>query len=123
MSSIIAHLTVGTSDFEKAKLFYENVLSCLEYSITFEIDGLVGFGAKKEGDSSFWVSAYSPLSKDLHYCFIAPRRQAVDNFHTKALEFGGKDNGKPGIRKYQPNYYAAYIIDPDGHRIEALCLD
>ena len=59
----------------------------------------------------------------LHFCFAAPTRASVDAFHAAALKSGGRDNGKPGVRAdYSPNYYAAFVTDPDGYRIEACCL-
>jgi len=62
------------------------------------------------------------MASGLHFCFVAPTRKSVDQFHAAGLKAGGRDNGKPGIRpNYGPTYYAAFIIDPDGYRIEAHC--
>ena len=75
----------------------------------------------------FWIYASSrPVPADpasgLHFCFDAPTRKSVDKFHAAALKSGGKDNGKPGLREdYGPDYYGAFVIDPDGYRLEAYC--
>lgn len=85
-----------------------------------EEDGGAGFGAN--GKPSFWIFDDSEPQKPMHIAFIAPNRKAVDGFHQEALKAGGKDNGAPGLRvHYQPHYYGAFIFDPDGHNIEAVC--
>jgi hypothetical protein len=96
--------------------------------------GIAGEGAEREGfvgaDSmrlALWIGAAErPVPADdkscLHFCFDAPTRKAVDAFHAAALEVGGRDNGKPALRAdYGPDYYAAFVIDPDGYRIDAYC--
>jgi catechol 2,3-dioxygenase-like lactoylglutathione lyase family enzyme len=86
--------------------------------------GSLGYG---QDAVAFWISAVArPVPPDdesgLHFCFSAPTRQSVDAFHAAALATGGRDNGVPGVRAdYGANYYAAFVVDPDGYRIEAYC--
>jgi len=123
---MINHVSIGVSDIPKAKRFYDAVLAPLGYSCLSEDDAALGYG----GDSVvFWVTAAGrPVAADdesgLHFCFNAPTRDSVDAFHAAALRSGGRDNGAAGIREdYAPDYYAAFVIDPDGYRIEAYCGD
>jgi catechol 2,3-dioxygenase-like lactoylglutathione lyase family enzyme len=121
---MINHVSIGVRDIKAAKRFYDAALEPLGYTCLHEFDGSLGYGGKAAG---FWVSAVeSPVPPDpksgLHFCFNAPSRDSVDAFHAAALKAGGRDNGKPGVRMdYGPNYYAAFVIDPDGYRIEAYC--
>jgi len=86
-----------------------------------------GFARLRRDAVVFWISAAEhPVASDtksgLHFCFDAPTRTSVDGFHSGALGAGGRDNGKPGLRAdYGPNYYAGFVVDPDGYRIEAYC--
>lgn len=118
------HISIGVRDIKKAKRFYDAVLQPLGYECLSEGEGSLGYGRDGVG---FWVStAERPVSSDpksgLHFCFSAPTRKSVDSFHAAALKSGGRDNGAPGIRAdYDPSYYAAFVIDPDGYRIEAYC--
>jgi catechol 2,3-dioxygenase-like lactoylglutathione lyase family enzyme len=96
----------------------------LGYKRLSDGDGALGYGNK--GSGLWLLASKKPVDPDiesgLHFCFQAPDRQAVDAFHAAALKSGGKDNGKPGVRAdYSPKYYAAFVIDPDGYRIEAYC--
>jgi len=121
---VIAHISIGVKDVEKSKRFYDQSLRPLGYrSIRAARSGAgYGYGA---GIISFWVMAADrPVPPDdksgLHVCFAAPSVAAVDAFHATALNAGGSDNGAPGPRPiYGDDYYAAFIIDPDGYRIEA----
>jgi catechol 2,3-dioxygenase-like lactoylglutathione lyase family enzyme len=121
---MIAHVSIGAHDITRARRFYDAALKPLGYSCLFSGDGSLGYGAKAP---EFWISATShPVPADdqsgLHFCFTAPTRAAVDAFHKAALNTGGRDNGRPGLRSdYGPNYYAAFAVDPDGYRIEAWC--
>jgi catechol 2,3-dioxygenase-like lactoylglutathione lyase family enzyme len=121
---MLDHVSIGVRDLKAAKRFYDAALKPLGYSCLHEFDGTLGYGDKTAG---LWVSAAeSPVPADpksgLHFCFNAPDRQSVAAFHDAALQAGGRDNGKPGLRTdYGPNYYAAFVIDPDGYRIEAYC--
>jgi catechol 2,3-dioxygenase-like lactoylglutathione lyase family enzyme len=121
---MLDHVSIGVRDIPKAKTFYDAALKPLGYSCLSEGEGSLGYGKKAV---QLWLGATGhPVPADtrsgLHFCFTAPDRKAVDAFHAAALKAGGKDNGKPGIRKdYSPGYYAAFVIDPDGYRIEAYC--
>jgi catechol 2,3-dioxygenase-like lactoylglutathione lyase family enzyme len=121
---MIDHISIGVRDISRAKQFYDVTLNALGYTCLSEADDSLGYG---RDTVAFWVSAVdSPVPPDtgsgLHLCFTAPTRKDVDTFHMAALGAGGYDNGKPGLRtNYGAHYYADYVIDPDGYRIEALC--
>lgn len=118
------HVSIGVSDVKRAGKFYDAVLQPLDITRLSDGDTALGYGEKSPG---LWVQAAAkPVNADmdsgLHFCFRAKSRAAVDAFHAAALKAGGKDNGKPGVRAdYGPKYYAAFVIDPDGYRIEAYC--
>jgi len=121
---MIDHLSIGVRDVAKAKRFYDAALEPLGYRCLSEGAGSLGYG---EDTVQLWISAAErPVPADdksgLHVCFGAPTRKSVDAFHAAALGAGGRDNGKPGLRSdYDANYYAAFVVDPDGYRIEAYC--
>ena len=121
---MIDHVSIGVRDVARAKRFYDAVLKPLGYECLSASEGSLGYG--RDG-VAFWInSAASPVSPDsksgLHFCFSAPTRKSVSAFHAAALKAGGRDNGKPGLRAdYGADYYAAFVIDPDGYRIEAYC--
>ncbi len=121
---MLHHVSIGVRDIGRAKSFYDAALQPLGYRCVMEAGGSLGYGPKSAG---LWVMPVeSPVLPDeqsgLHICFGAPTRQSVDAFHAAALAAGGRDNGKPGLRTdYGPDYYAAFVIDPDGYRIEAYC--
>jgi catechol 2,3-dioxygenase-like lactoylglutathione lyase family enzyme len=107
---MINHVSIGTADVLKSRAFYDAALKPLGYKCLSKGDDSAGYGKEQ---AALWV---------LHLCFDAPTRKSVDAFHKAALAAGGKDNGKPGLRAdYGANYYAAFVVDPDGHRIEAYC--
>jgi catechol 2,3-dioxygenase-like lactoylglutathione lyase family enzyme len=123
--TMIDHVSIGVRDVARSKRFYDAALKPLGYSCLSAGEESLGYGS---GDAiSLWVNlSAKPVPKDmasgLHFCFSAPSRQAVMAFHIAALAAGGADNGSSGLRAdYGDNYYAAYAIDPDGHRIEAYC--
>jgi len=121
---MITHVSIGVRDADRSKSFYDAVLEPLGYKCLRAAKTLVGYGYGADS-ISFWVfSAERPVPADeksgLHFCFTAPDAAAIDAFHAAALGSGGRDNGAPGLRPiYGPDYYAAFIIDPDGYRIEA----
>jgi catechol 2,3-dioxygenase-like lactoylglutathione lyase family enzyme len=121
---MIDHISIGVRDVAKAKAFYDAVLGPVGYACLSASDDSLGYGRER---AAFWVNAsVSPVPPDprsgLHICFAAPTRASVDAFHRAALGHGGADNGKPGLRAdYGENYYAAFVVDPDGYRIEAYC--
>lgn len=121
---MLDHVSLGVRDIPKSRKFYDAALKPLGYSCLSPGDSSLGYG---KDAVALWLGATPhPVPADersgLHFCFVAPDRKSVDAFHAAALKAGGKDNGKPGIRKdYSPGYYAAFVIDPDGYRIEAYC--
>jgi catechol 2,3-dioxygenase-like lactoylglutathione lyase family enzyme len=121
---MIDHISIGVGDIAKAKRFYDAALKPLGYKCLSEGDGSLGYGSETV---ALWIStAEHPtppnMKSGLHFCFTAPAPDGVDAFHAAALGAGGRDNGNPGLRAdYGPGYYAAFVIDPDGNRIEAHC--
>jgi catechol 2,3-dioxygenase-like lactoylglutathione lyase family enzyme len=119
---MIDHISIGVRDIAATKRFYDAALAPLGYTCLSEGDGSLGDGAQ---DVAFWISMTEhPVPADprsgLHVCLTAPSRDSVGAFHAAALAGGGRDNGGPGLRAdYGPDYYAAFVIDPDGYRIEA----
>jgi catechol 2,3-dioxygenase-like lactoylglutathione lyase family enzyme len=125
---MIDHIGFPVSDYERAKAFYLKALAPLGYSLVMEVrqedkpgDVLAaGFGA--DGKPDFWIGGEGGLNKPMHVAILARDRAAVDAFHLAAIAAGGRDNGAPGIRAhYHPDYYGAFVLDPDGHNIEAVC--
>ncbi len=118
------HVSIGVSDIKRSGKFYDAALAPLGYTRLSDGESSLGYGDK---GVALWLGATTkPVKADmesgLHFCFVAPDRKAVDAFHAAALKAGGKDNGKPGVRAdYSPKYYAAFVVDPDGYRIEAYC--
>ncbi|MGH6927108.1 MAG: VOC family protein [Dongiaceae bacterium] len=121
---MINHVSIGVRDVARAKRFYDAALGALGYKCLSADAGSLGYGRDAV---ALWVGAAErPVPADdksyLHFCFDAPTRKAVDAFHAAAVKGGGRDNGKPGLRTdYGPAYYAAFVVDPDGYRIEAYC--
>ena len=117
---IFDHVVLSVSDVNKSKDFYSDALLPLGIMLIREEDGCIGFGANKK--PSFWICSDNVIQKPMHIAFIAEDRKAVEMFHEAAIAAGGKNNGNPGIREhYHPHYYGAFVIDPDGHNIEAVC--
>jgi catechol 2,3-dioxygenase-like lactoylglutathione lyase family enzyme len=122
---MIHHIDFAVTDFERSREFYVRALSPLGLSAVMDRshdDGrrLTGFSVPP--DPVFWIRNGEPLQGRLHVAFSAESRAAVDAFHDAALIAGGTDKGAPGLRsRYAAHYYAAYILDPDGHNIEAVC--
>ncbi|CAN5858339.1 VOC family protein [soil metagenome] len=118
------HVSLGVADVARSKRFYDAALKPLGYSLLSDGETSLGYGDKAV---QLWLGATkTPVKPDtdlgLHFCFVAKDRAGVDAFHAAALEAGGTDNGKPGLRAdYGPKYYAAFAIDPDGYRLEAHC--
>jgi catechol 2,3-dioxygenase-like lactoylglutathione lyase family enzyme len=125
---MIDHIGFPVSDYERAKAFYVKALAPLGYSLIMEVKQLeqvedtpaAGFGAN--GKPDFWIGGEGKLNKPLHVAILAKDRATVDAFYKAAIAAGGRDNGAPGIRAhYHANYYGAFVRDPDGHNIEAVC--
>jgi catechol 2,3-dioxygenase-like lactoylglutathione lyase family enzyme len=122
---VIDHLTVGVSDLEASRRFYTLALEPLGFTEVgawsdANRDIAVAFGLKKADD--FIISDQYEPGGQLHIAFAADNREQVDAFHKAALAAGGQDNGGPGSRpEYSENYYAAFVLDPNGHNVEAVC--
>jgi catechol 2,3-dioxygenase-like lactoylglutathione lyase family enzyme len=123
---VLDHIGFPVSDFVRSKGFYGRVLAPLGYRLLKEIDlsdengpgGYAGFGRERP---QFWIGTGQPLTGRLHIAFAAPERSLVRAFYEAALAAGAKDNGPPGLRPhYHANYYGAFVLDPDGHNIEAV---
>ncbi|MEN5344957.1 VOC family protein [Achromobacter mucicolens] len=123
---MLDHITIHVSDFARSRAFYQSALAALGYvpRKIFETD--MGFGAGDPADADnpggeFWIHEGTPCTPRVHVAFRARSRDEVDAFHRAALAAGGRDNGAPGLRPhYHPNYYGAFILDPDGYNIEAV---
>jgi catechol 2,3-dioxygenase-like lactoylglutathione lyase family enzyme len=124
---MIDHTGINASDFIKSKEFYSKALAAIGYSLLVELPASVtgstdvaGFGEPPKPD--FWVNKGSPNNPPVHVAFRVTTRAQVDAFFNVAIAAGGRDHGKPGVRPhYHPNYYGAFVLDPDGHNIEAVC--
>jgi len=118
------HVSLGVRDIARSRRFYDAALGPLGFTALSVGDDSLGYG---KDAVALWLSlSVSPVPADprsgLHFCFTAPSRAAVGEFHRAGLAAGGRDNGAPGLRAdYGPTYYAAYVVDPDGYRLEALC--
>ncbi len=121
---MIDHVSIGVRDIAKARKFYDAILKPLGYACLSPSNSSLGYG---KDEVAFWINeSQSPvpanLQSGLHFCFSAPTRKSVDAFHKAALGAGGQDNGKPGLRRdYGATYHAAFVIDPEGYRLEAYC--
>ena len=117
---IIDHIGLAVSDFEQSKTFYSRALAPLGIELLAEEYGWAGFG--RNGKPEFWFGRDEHPQNPMHIAFVAATREQVDRFYAAAIEAGAEDNGRPGVREiYHPNYYGAFVIDPDGHNIEAVC--
>ncbi len=123
---MIDHISVGVRDLARSRNFYDAVLPTLGYRRVWEVEGGFGYGPTDD-TPHFWINM--PLDEGRpagagngsHIAFTATSRAAVDKFYKAALAAGATDNGAPGRRDYTPTYYAAFVRDPDGHAIEAVC--
>ena len=118
---MLDHVTLGVSDIERSKAFYDEALRPLGIERLYaDGENAAGYGAN--GKAFFWIGRKSGLQTGAHVAFTAPDPETVDGFYQAALAAGGKDNGPPGLRPhYDPDYYGAFVLDPDGHNIEAVC--
>ncbi len=118
---MLDHVSLHVSDYEKSKLFFSALLAPLEYTLITDFPEWKAAGFGVAGKPDFWI-AEKELNPDHHIAFQANSRELVDAFFRAGLAAGGKDNGAPGLRpQYHANYYGAFIIDPDGNNIEAVC--
>jgi len=107
------HVGIHVRDLDETKRFYEVVLAPLGIGLSAESDEYVEFGALS-------ISRRTPPTPPIHFAFIAETCEQVDGFHRAGVEAGYRDNGAPGLREYAADYYAAFLLDPDGHNVEAV---
>jgi len=115
------HVGLKVADLARSLRFYQATLGTLGHEVGSQGDGYAGLGPK--GAPALWLYAHpGAIGPGTHLAFVAPSRDAVARFHAQGLAHGGRDNGGPGLRKdYSDNYYAAFLLDPDGHNVEAVC--
>jgi len=132
---MIDHIGLRVTDLARSRAFYDAAFAPLGIDVVMsvgaEITGdseVLGYGPRADGRDiqagkpSFWISQEEALTGPMHIAFVAQTRAAVDAFYAAALAAGGKDNGPPGVRPhYHPNYYGAFVFDPDGRNVEAVC--
>ncbi|CAN5230932.1 VOC family protein [soil metagenome] len=132
---LIDHLGLNVADFKRSRAFYDHALAPLKVGVVMEVTPqmtgkgwYVGYGKTADsghiqaGKPSFWIGEGELLGNRLHVAFLAETRAEVDAFYAAAMAAGGIDNGPPGVRAmYHPSYYGAFVLDPDGHNIEAVC--
>jgi catechol 2,3-dioxygenase-like lactoylglutathione lyase family enzyme len=118
---MLDHVGLAVRDYERSKAFYEKALAPLGLTLLMEpVAGIGGFGDGQK--PFFWIGTRDAPQTGVHVAFAADSREAVDSFHAAALEAGATDNGGPGVREiYHPTYYGAYVLDPDGNNVEAVC--
>ena len=125
---MIDHVGFKVSNFEASRTFYQHALAPLGYGLVMEVTPEMtgtdshhaGFGADRK--PAFWIGTGDTTHGSLHVALVARSRSDVDAFHAAAIAAGARDNGAPGLRPtYHPNYYGAFVLDPDGHNIEAVC--
>jgi catechol 2,3-dioxygenase-like lactoylglutathione lyase family enzyme len=118
---MLDHVTIGVTDLVRAREFYDRALEPLGIMRLYaDGDSSYGYGSGRK--AFFWIGRRDVVRTGAHVAFLAPDRPAVVTFHAAALAAGGRDNGKPGLRPhYRPDYYGAFVLDPDGHNIEAVC--
>lgn len=117
---LIDHIGIAISDYDRSKQFYSKVLATLDITLVMEVEGWAGFG--KDDKAEFWFGPDEIVQPPMHIAFLAENREKVDQFYKVAIAAGAKDNGGPGLRPiYHAQYYGAFVIDPDGHNIEAVC--
>jgi catechol 2,3-dioxygenase-like lactoylglutathione lyase family enzyme len=125
---MLDHIGISASDYRKSRAFYADALMPLGIDIVMEVTreetgGYEGVGFGTDRKPWFWIGADGkPGGGTTHIAFAADSRAAVDRFYAAAIAAGGRDNGPPGLRTdYHPDYYAAFVLDPDGNNVEAVC--
>jgi catechol 2,3-dioxygenase-like lactoylglutathione lyase family enzyme len=117
---MIDHTGIGVADMSRSAVFYDAALAALGLRRVSEIEGGIGYGTDHP---EFWIDRFHPHGTRNHTAFVARTRAEVDAFHAAALQAGGVDHGPPGLREppYPAGYYSAFVLDPDGNNIEAVC--
>ncbi len=122
---MIDHIEIAVADVARAKAFYDAALAPVGIAVVLSLnDGTprAAYGYGVAGKPHFFIIQGPPLTGMLHVAFAAKDRATVDAFHRAAIAAGGRDNGRPGPRpEYHPSYYGAFVLDPDGHNVEAVC--
>jgi catechol 2,3-dioxygenase-like lactoylglutathione lyase family enzyme len=125
---MIDHVGIAVSDAERSRAFYEQALAPLGIGLIMSVtpeqteSGGSAHGFGSDGKPYFWIGDNERVGEGTHIAFEAKTRAEVDAFYQAALDAGGRDNGPPGIRAhYHPSYYGAFVLDPDGNNIEAVC--
>ncbi len=124
---MIDHTGINVSNFAVSRAFYIKALAPIGYQMLMELSasvtgGYEGAGFGEPSNPDFWIGSGTPNQPPIHIAFRVASRSKVDAFYQAALAAGGRDNGAPGLRPhYHPNYYGAFVLDPDGHNIEAVC--
>ena len=124
---MFSHVTVGSNDIARANGFYRAVMAPLGYVLVYEAEDYFAYGETADTPPRFWVlppfdDRPAERGNGWHCAFMAPSRAAVDAFHAAALSAGGSDEGAPGPRpQYNESYYGAYVRDPDGNKLQAVC--
>jgi catechol 2,3-dioxygenase-like lactoylglutathione lyase family enzyme len=123
VTAMIDHIGIAVTDFKRSVAFYEKALAPLGYTLIMQYEGkYAGFGVG--GKPDFWIGAGESPKHRVHVAFRAKGRTEVKAFYDAAMAAGGKDNGQPGPRPiYHQDYYGAFVLDPDGHNVEAVCHD
>jgi catechol 2,3-dioxygenase-like lactoylglutathione lyase family enzyme len=118
---LLDHIGVAMSDLDAARRFYDAALGALGFSVVMEYAPAFAYGVA--GRPTFWLEPEGRYGsgKPMHIAFHAASRAHVDAFHAAGLEAGGRDNGAPGPRPYHEHYYGAFLLDPDGNNVEAVC--
>lgn len=122
---MFSHVTLGTNNFEKAETFWDAVMAVLGHPVLFKADGSAAYGTPT-GPKVFIVPPFdgkpAQPGNGVHVAFIVADRAMVEAFYKAAMSHGGSDEGAPGLRPhYHPNYYGAYVRDPDGNKVQAVC--
>lgn len=123
MHFMLNHISLSVRDLKRSALFYTETLAIIGIKPLFTIENeVIGFGIDRP---TFWINTSDdahPMSKNVHVAFSCASRSDVDSWYNAAISAGAKNNGKPGLRpQYHENYYGAFVIDPDGNNIEAVC--
>ena len=117
---MLDHVGLRVANYDRSKRFYAGALAPLGYTVIMEFGGSIG-GLGAQGKPDFWISQ-GEASGAIHVAFVSPDRATVEAFYKAALAAGGRDNGAPGLRpEYHPGYYGAFVFDPDGNNVEAVC--
>ncbi|HEU0218425.1 MAG TPA: VOC family protein [Stellaceae bacterium] len=118
---MLDHVTLGVTDLDQSRAFYDRALAPLGIERLYaDGENFSGYGVRPK--AFFWIGRRAEVLTGAHVAFAAPDRATVDAFYGAAIAAGGLDNGAPGLRlQYAPTYYGAFVLDPDGHNIEAVC--